>query len=137
LSGRGRPPAPTPNPPPSTGAQEPSGAALAESAPAAAAVAPLPEKGLRIDISFVQETWIQVYADGRLVIDGLREAGDTAEVRAGSELLVNLGNAGGLSYTLNGKPGKPFGSPGAVVKNIRITEASLASFLRGDGTGET
>ena len=107
----------------------------AEAAPAA--VAPQPEKGLRFEISFVQETWIQVYADGRLVLDGIRKAGNTAEVRAETELLIHLGNAGGLSYTLNGKPGKPFGSPGAVVKNIRITEADLASFVRDDGTGES
>jgi len=121
----------------STGAPERSDIILPEAEAAPVAVAPQPEKGLRFEISFVQETWIQVYADGRLVLDGIRKAGNTAEVRAETELLIHLGNAGGLSYTLNGKPGKPFGSPGAVVKNIRITEADLASFVRDDGTGET
>ncbi len=101
----------------------------------AAVVPPEPEKGLRIEISFTEKTWIQVYADGRLALDGLRAAGDTAEVRADAELLVHLGNAGGLAYTLNGKPGKPFGRSGAVVKNIRITEGNMSSFQQQDGTG--
>jgi cytoskeletal protein RodZ len=100
-----------------------------------AAVAPEAEKGLRLDMIFVQKTWIQVYADGRLAMDGLRSAGDSAEVRADTELLVHLGNAGGLTYALNGKPGKPFGRPGAVVKNIRITAGNLRSFLPEDKTG--
>ncbi len=101
----------------------------------AAIFAPEAEKGLRIEIAFIAKTWIQVYADGRLALDGLREAGDTAQVRADTELLINLGNAGGLTYTLNGRPGKPFGDSGAVVKNIRITAESLASFLSEGGTG--
>lgn len=102
---------------------------------AAVVIAPEAEKGLRIEISFTEKTWIQVYADGRLALDGLRAAGDTAQVRADTELLVHLGNAGGFAYTLNGKPGKPFGRSGAIVKNIRITEGNLASFLPKDGTG--
>jgi cytoskeleton protein RodZ len=101
----------------------------------AAVVAPEEEKGIRIEIAFTEKTWIQVYADGRLALDGIRAAGDKAEVRADTELLVHLGNAGGLAYTLNGKPGTPFGRSGAVVKNIRITAGNLASFLREDGTG--
>ncbi len=104
-------------------------------APTAAAVAPDAEKGLRLEMTFVQKTWIQVYADGRLTMDGLRSAGDSAEVRADAELLVHLGNAGGLTYVLNGKPGKPFGRSGAVVKNIRITAGNLRSFLPDEKTG--
>ncbi len=122
---------------PSPGVTERSEPALPEAAPVAAAAVPEAEKGLRIEISFIQETWIQVFADGRLAIDGIREAGATAEVRAATELLVHLGNAGGLTYVLNGKPGKPFGRPGAVVKNIRITAGNLESFVQEDGTGDT
>jgi cytoskeletal protein RodZ len=100
-----------------------------------AGAAPEAEKGLRLEMTFIAKTWIQVYADGRLALDGLRSAGDSAEVRADAEFLVHLGNAGGLTYALNGKPGKPFGRSGAVVKNIRITAGNLRSFLTEDGTG--
>ena len=99
-----------------------------------AAVAPAAEKGLRLEMTFVAKTWIQVYADGRLAMDGLRSAGDSAGVRADAELLVHVGNAGGLTYTINGKPGKPFGRAGAVVKNIRIAAGNLRSFLPEDQT---
>jgi len=122
---------------PSARIPEPAASTPPETAPAPVAAAPEVEKGLRIEISFIEETWIQVYADGRLALDGLRKAGDTAEIRASTELLIHLGNAGGLTFRLNGRPGKPFGRSGAVVKNIRITVEDWASFVREDGTGDT
>lgn len=123
-----------PDAPPADVSPSPAATNRPEQAPSAApsvgaAGAPEAEKGLRLEMAFVAETWIQVYADGRLAMDGLRSTGDSAEVRADAELLVHLGNAGGLTYTLNGKPGKPFGRAGAVVKNIRITAGNLRSFL--------
>jgi cytoskeleton protein RodZ len=92
------------------------------------------ETGLRIQITFIAETWIQVYSDGKPALDGIKLAGARAEIRAETELLINLGNAGGLEYTLNGKPGKSFGKSGAVIKNIRITPGNIAEFTAAEGT---
>lgn len=124
-----------PAPAAETGPSPAGRALLEEAAPAAPAAAPVEEKGVRLQLDFTQDTWLQVFADGRLAVDGIRSAGDSAEVRAESEILIHLGNAGGLTYTLNGKPGKPFGRPGAVVKNIRITPENLGTFLPEGGPG--
>ncbi|MGB8953044.1 MAG: RodZ domain-containing protein [Candidatus Aminicenantales bacterium] len=87
------------------------------------------EKTLSLEISFQAETWIQVYADGELKIDGLKYSGERVIVTALQEFLLNMGNAGGISYTINGKPGKPLGSSGTVVKNIRISLDNYSQFL--------
>jgi cytoskeletal protein RodZ len=90
------------------------------------------EKELVLDLLFSMETWIQIYADGELVIDGLKLEGEEAHVIAKEELLIHTGNAGGISVTLNGKPGKPFGESGAVKKNIRITLDNIDTFIEKD-----
>jgi transcriptional regulator with XRE-family HTH domain len=92
---------------------------------------PLPQAvpGLNLELNFNEDCWVQVYADGNLIVDGLKLEGFKIQVRAESELILNLGNAGGISYSLNGQPGKPLGKRGAVVKNIRITRDNLDQFL--------
>ena len=92
------------------------------------------EMGLRLQITFTAETWIQVYSDGKLALDGIKLAGGRAEIRAETELLINLGNAGGLDFVLNGKPGRSFGKSGAVIKNIRITPENVGEFTADEGT---
>jgi transcriptional regulator with XRE-family HTH domain len=86
-------------------------------------------KGLNLDINFDQETWIQVYADGALAVDGLKFSGERASVKAVQEILIHVGNAGGLTFDLNGQKGKPLGAPGEVIKNIRITLENSRQFL--------
>ena len=103
--------------------------------PVPAPVSKEEEKGLSLELSFHERTWIQVYADRKLALDGIKLRGEKARVTAQNELIIHLGNAGGLDYSINGRPGKAFGRSGAVVKNIRITLDNTAEFVRGDGTG--
>ncbi|MBP6909362.1 MAG: DUF4115 domain-containing protein [Candidatus Saccharicenans sp.] len=94
---------------------------------------PVEEKSyqdLNLDLTFNEDCWIQVYADGQLVVDGLKLEGSKTSVKASSELIINLGNAGGLSFTLNGKTGQPFGKRGEVIKNIKITLDNLNGYLQ-------
>ncbi|MDI6697739.1 MAG: DUF4115 domain-containing protein [Candidatus Saccharicenans sp.] len=108
----------------------------AETGTAPAEPPPQPILGLQLELNFNEDCWVQVYADGNLVVDGLKLEGFRIQVRAESELVINLGNAGGVSFRLNGQPGKPFGKRGAVVKNIRITRENLAEFLKSEKNQE-
>lgn len=108
----------------------------AESEKQAEVPAPSPISGLQLELNFDEDCWIQVYADGNLVVDGLKLEGFRIQVRAESELLINLGNAGGVSFRLNGLPGRPFGKRGAVVKNIRITRENFSQFLEQEKSPE-
>jgi transcriptional regulator with XRE-family HTH domain len=85
---------------------------------------------LKLELSFLAETWIQVYADGELKIDGLKLAGEKAACLAQKEFVLNTGNAGGFALTINGRPGKPLGSPGIVLTDIKITTENYGQFLR-------
>lgn len=86
-------------------------------------------KKIQLDVSFKERTWIQVYADGELKLDGVKNPGEKIKIRASKELLIHLGNAGGVIYRLNNRQGRPFGSSGAVVKNIKITTENLQEFF--------
>ncbi len=101
-----------------------------ESKPAAALVqAPdVHELPLKLDMSFSADTWLLVSADGAQVYEGVRTAGETTSFTAEKELLLQIGNAGGFTYKLNGKPGKPLGGSGSVRTDVRITPATLADF---------
>lgn len=97
--------------------------------PPSVVVLPEEEKELDMEMSFHALTWIQVYADGDLKVDGLKHSGENVQVTAQDKLLIHLGNAGGFTYTLNDKKGKPLGSSGQVVKNIQITLKNYHQFL--------
>ena len=107
--------------------------------------APIPEspgvaeeiwKGVTIELSFQAETWLQVYADGVLKINGQFPAGATARAQADERLLLHVGNAGGFTFLLNGKPAKPLGSSGQVRTDIKITTENYKEFLQGQSPGQ-
>jgi transcriptional regulator with XRE-family HTH domain len=86
-------------------------------------------EGLNLDISLLEDTWLRVSADGAVIWDGIKKEGESLQIRGARELEFNLGNAGGLAFTINGKKGKPFGPRGAVRKDIRITLGNYSEFL--------
>lgn len=88
------------------------------------------EKELVLDLTFLNETWVQIFADGELVLEGLKLEGEKAQVIAKSELLINTGNAGGISFTLNNKSGISLGKSGDVRRDIRITLENMETFIK-------
>jgi cytoskeleton protein RodZ len=100
------------------------------SVPAAESAAPaaVPEPtGLRMEIAPRASCWVSVTADGDPTFSGLMAAGEKRVISAKEQILVNVGDAGAFAYTLNGRPGRPFGAPGQVVSK-RITLSNLAEF---------
>lgn len=87
------------------------------------------EVKMSLEISFLEETWLQVYADGEISVDGLKNPGQTVTVEAREEFFIHLGNAGGLTYKINNKKGKPLGASGASLRNLRITLANYKKFI--------
>lgn len=87
-------------------------------------------KGLALALTATEDCWIGVQADGAKVIDRILKAGENVTVKAKSEMSLSVGNAGGVSYTLNGRPGVTLGREGEVRRNIVITRESMASLLQ-------
>ena len=92
-------------------------------------------KGVTIEIVFQADTWIQVYADGNLKINGLFPAGATVRAQADEKMLIHTGNAGGFTFRLNGQPAKSLGRSGQVLTDIKITPENLKDFLEAPSSG--
>lgn len=84
------------------------------------APAPAPEfDGLaHLKVRAIQDSWIQVKIDGKVVQDGTLDA-STEKSFSGKELIFKTGNAGGVEVTYNGKTEAPFGKD-KQVKEIKI-----------------
>lgn len=93
---------------------------------------PAQAAGLVLDLQARQSCWVAVQADGVKVIDRVLAEGESQTLSAREELVLSVGNAGGLSFTLNGRPGVALGREGEVRRNIVITRQSVPS-LQQDG----
>jgi len=86
-------------------------------------------EGLQVAVEVTDSCWLEVRADGVLLSAGTLAGGQREEFRAEREVRLSLGNAGGVSLRINGRPGKPLGKPGQVLKNLRITRDNFRDFL--------
>ena len=108
-------------------------AAVAAHAAALTAPATAPERKVAVDppaaapeydglahlkVHALQDSWIQVKADGKVVLDGVLDA-TTEKSFSAKELIFKTGNAGGVEVTYNGKTEAPFGKD-KQVKEIKI-----------------
>jgi cytoskeleton protein RodZ len=118
---------------PVTGLGSDAPAAMA-SAPAAAAPvakpapatppAPRPRGPVHIEIEAQETVWILVRTDGKYDFSGTMEANTSRTVDAERDIVLRLGNAGGVTISLNGKPIGPAGPKGQV-RTIQLTSGGF------------
>ena len=80
-----------------------------------------------------QDCWVEVSADGETVINRVLAEGESQTLEARGEIVLSVGNAGGLSIRVNDRPALPLGRSGEVRKNIVITRQNLPSLVEQDG----
>jgi cytoskeletal protein RodZ len=90
-----------------------------------------PSEGLVLDITANKECWVAVQADGVRIIDRVLARGETQRLNAHREIVLSVGNAGGIAFRINGRNGVALGKDGEVRRNIVITHQSLPSLLEG------
>ena len=94
--------------------------------PDPAAVAATPQDGLTVQLAFTQDCWIQFTIDGQPPSQAVFKAGTTKELKGTSKIeLVSIGNASGLSVTLNGKALPSFKDGNKVVNNVVLNQDIL------------
>lgn len=77
--------------------------------------------GVELTLAFEQASWVSVTIDGTPRGQGqLFEEGEVLDLQAEEEVVVRLGNAGGVTGLLNGEQVGPFGQSGDV-RDIRFT----------------
>jgi cytoskeletal protein RodZ len=98
-------------------------------APASAAPQAAASDGLVLTLRAEQSCWVEVSADGEKVLSRVLDAGEIATLEAHGELVLSVGNAGGLSFTVNDRPGMSLGRSGEVRRNVVITKHNLPSLV--------
>jgi hypothetical protein len=72
---------------------------------------------------------VAVEVDGAPVLNRTLRRGETEVVEAEGEIVLSVGNAGGLAFKVNDRRGLSLGADGEVRKNIVITRQSLSSLV--------
>ena len=79
-------------------------ASLEPKAPETDSTPAIPESSFVVLIKAKEDAWISVVADGRRVSHGILKADKQRIIRAGKQILLTTGNAGGIDISFNGKP---------------------------------
>lgn len=87
------------------------------------------QEELNIEITVQQDTWLEIFADQEMVDSGIKAPGERLQFKALQEFLIHIGNAGGITYTINGEEGIKFGEIGAVERDIQITLDNYRDFI--------
>jgi cytoskeletal protein RodZ len=78
------------------------------------------------------DCWVEVRADGATLVNRVLAQGESQTFEARGEIVLSVGNAGGLSIKVNDKPALPLGRSGEVRKNIVITRQNLPDLVGQD-----
>jgi cytoskeletal protein RodZ len=98
--------------------------------------APAARDSLVLTMTAQQDCWVEVRADGETVVNRVLAQGESQTFEAQGEIVLSVGNAGGLSIRVNDRPALPLGRSGEVRKNIVITRQNLPSLVQQDGAAE-
>ncbi len=118
----------TPTTPPQDAQMRPATANAAEGGGAtettAAVPALKPSGAVTVEITADEPVWILARTDGKYAFSGTLEANETRTVEAGGIVLLRLGNAGGVTITVNGKP-IPVVGPKGQVRTVQLTSGGF------------
>jgi transcriptional regulator with XRE-family HTH domain len=102
--------------------------------PSPSAAAAAAAEALVLTMTARQDCWVEVRADGETVVNRVLAQGESQTLEARGEIVLSVGNAGGLSIRVNDRPARPLGRSGEVRKNIVITRQNLPSLVQQDGS---
>jgi len=82
---------------------------------------------VRLSLKVNEPCWLEVVTDGERAVEGIMLRGFEREFRA-EEVCFSLGNAGGVSYWVDDRVGKPLGESGQVLKNVCVRPDNVSEF---------
>ncbi|MFZ2491248.1 MAG: helix-turn-helix domain-containing protein [Thermoanaerobaculia bacterium] len=102
--------------------------------PAARTQNSVPGEKLRLVLSVADDAWVTLEADGTTILNDELKAGDRRTFEANDEFRFRtIGNAAGVTLTLNDLPIPSLGGDGEVIRNRTFDRARLQE-LRGEGS---
>jgi hypothetical protein len=90
----------------------------------AGASASKPNAAVRVELTADEPVWVLARSDGKYLFSGTLGARESHTFEASSTVLLRLGNAGGVTITLNGKPVGPVGPKGQV-RTVQFTSGGF------------
>jgi cytoskeleton protein RodZ len=103
---------------------EPPAKSESSATPPAPTVATGDGGAVKVAVTAAEPVWILARTDGKYSFSGTLEANETRTVEAESIVLLRLGNAGGVTITLNGKPIGEVGPKGQV-RTVQLTSGGF------------
>jgi transcriptional regulator with XRE-family HTH domain len=108
-----------------------------ETLPGAAPAVALPDPpappgrttGLAVTLRADAACWTKVTADGLVVFQRLLSPGEQQDFKAARELVLDVGSAGAVTWTINGRPARAIGEVGAH-RVVRVTLDNVEVYLR-------
>lgn len=88
------------------------------------AASPNPTATVHVAVTAEEQAWISARSDGKSLFSGTLEANETRTLEGNGTVTVRVGNAGGVSITLNGRPIGPVGSKGQT-RTIQFTSGGF------------
>lgn len=117
---------------PSPQVQAPAPAAPPEATQAASTPEPAAAAStspLSIELLTADSCWVEVVVDGRTVPGRVFAPGERQRFDATREIVLQVGNAGVVSWTVNGRAGRALGRVGDV-RTVTISPANVAEFYQ-------
>jgi cytoskeleton protein RodZ len=113
-----------PAPPGPQGATAPGPGGTPPPVPVAGASASTPNAAVRVELTADEPVWVLARSDGKYLFSGTLGAQESRTIEAASTVLLRLGNAGGVTITLNGKSVGPVGPKGQV-RTVQFTSGGF------------
>jgi cytoskeleton protein RodZ len=79
---------------------------------------------VRVKLVVAEPVWVSVQRDGRSIYQGELQPNEIRTVAANTEITLRLGNAGGVTILLNGKP-IPSPGPKGQVRTVQLTSGGF------------
>jgi cytoskeleton protein RodZ len=76
-----------------------------------------------------RSSWVEAKVDGTTVLNRVLKGGESQRLEARQEVLLSVGNAGGIAVTLNERLLAPFGQDGEVKRDIAINAQTVPGLL--------
>jgi len=86
--------------------------------------ASLSADAVHVELLVAEPVWVSVQRDGENIYQGELQPNEIRTVAASSEVTLKLGNAGGVTILLNGKPIPPAGPKGQV-RTVQLTSGGF------------
>jgi len=87
-------------------------------------VTPNPAATVHVEIRAQEPVWVLARTDGKYAFSGTLAPGETRSVEAVKDIVLRLGNAGGVTISLNGKPMGILGAKGQT-RTIQLTSGGF------------